>query len=189
MSIAIIIDLIIIAIIALCTFIGYKQGLIKVAIKLVATIIAIILSLVLYKPISAVIINNTTFDEQIQKTIQDKLLPDSASDDEAASVDTNKISSIIVNSTENTVKSVSEAISIKIIELVVLIILYIAIKIALRIIALIADLISKLPVLDQINKLRWYCLWCFRRFPYCFCSICCYFISSSNDWRRVYGSN
>jgi len=51
----IIFDLIIIAIIGLATFIGYKQGLVKAAIKILSFFIAIIVALVLYKPIS----NNT----------------------------------------------------------------------------------------------------------------------------------
>ena len=51
------IDLILIAIIALFTFIGYKRGLIKVAFGLVSFILAIAISVVLYKPVSNFIIN------------------------------------------------------------------------------------------------------------------------------------
>ena len=54
------IDIIILFIIALTTFIGYKKGLIKVAFKLVSFVLAIIISVVLYKPISSFIINKTT---------------------------------------------------------------------------------------------------------------------------------
>ena len=45
-------DLIVLAIIALSTFIGYKKGLIKVAVKLCAFLIAIIVTLIFYKPVS-----------------------------------------------------------------------------------------------------------------------------------------
>ena len=51
------IDLIILAIIALSTFIGYKKGLIKVAFGLVSFILAILLSVTLYKPVSNFVIN------------------------------------------------------------------------------------------------------------------------------------
>lgn len=153
MSLAIIIDLIIVAIIALCTFIGYKQGLIKVAVKLVATIVAIILALILYKPISTLIINNTGIDEQIQTSITNKLIPENSSKAEKSVINTESLPDLIVSHSENTVNSISEVISIKLIELVVIVILYVAIKIVLRFITLLADLIAKLPVLNQINKL------------------------------------
>ena len=54
---SIIFDIAVIAIIALCTFIGYKQGLVKSAIKILSFFIAIIVAVVLYRPISNLIIN------------------------------------------------------------------------------------------------------------------------------------
>lgn len=152
MTIALIIDLIILGIIALCTFIGYKQGLIKVAIKLVATILAIVIALILYKPISSFIIDNTQIDNQIQTTITNKLLPDNNTE-ESTILDTSSLPDLIISSTENTVNSISEVISVKLIELVVLIIIYLITKIVLRFITVLADLIAKLPILKQINKL------------------------------------
>ena len=59
------IDIILIAIIALTTFIGYKRGLIKVAFKLISFLLAIVIAVVLYKPISNFIINNTQIDDTI----------------------------------------------------------------------------------------------------------------------------
>jgi len=153
MALAIIIDLIIVAIIALCTFIGYKQGLIKVAVKLVATIIAIIIALMLYKPVSTLIIDNTSIDEQIQTSITNKLIPEDAPETEETLINTESLPDLIVSSSENTVKSISEIISTKLIELIVIVILYLVVKIVLKFITLLADLIAKLPVLNQVNKL------------------------------------
>jgi len=153
MTIAIIIDLIIIAIIALSTFIGYKQGLIKVAVKLVATIIAIVVAITLYKPISSLIIDNTNIDEQIQSSITNKLIPEGSSETDELSLNTDSLSDLIISSSENTVNSISEVISIKLIQLIVIILLYIIVKILLKFITLLADLIAKLPILNQINKL------------------------------------
>ena len=62
---ALIIDLIIVAIILLFTFLGYKRGLIKVAIKLCTFFIAIIIAFILYKPIANVVIKNTEIDNKI----------------------------------------------------------------------------------------------------------------------------
>ena len=70
---SVVLDLIVILIIALFTFIGYKQGLIKTAIKITSFFIAIIIALVLYKPVSALIIKNTTIDDKIESTIIEKI--------------------------------------------------------------------------------------------------------------------
>ena len=70
---AIILDLIIIGIIALSTFLGYKQGLIKVAFKIVSFFIAIVITLILYRPVTNLVINNTTWDETIESVIYEKL--------------------------------------------------------------------------------------------------------------------
>ena len=59
---SLIIDLIIIAIVLLFTFLGYKRGLIKVAIKLCTFFIAIIVAFMLYKPIANIVIDNTVYD-------------------------------------------------------------------------------------------------------------------------------
>ena len=65
----IVIDIILIAIVLLSTFLGYKKGLVKLGANLFAGIIAIILTLVLYRPVSDIIIKNTTIDEKIENAI------------------------------------------------------------------------------------------------------------------------
>ena len=67
--IGIIFDIILVAIIALNIFICYRKGLVKLAVGLIAVLAAIIISIVLYKPVSNIIIENTEFDEKIENTI------------------------------------------------------------------------------------------------------------------------
>ena len=67
------IDLIVLALIALSTFIGYKKGLIKMAFGLISFILAISLSIVLYKPVSNFVIEYTTLDDYIEQTISERL--------------------------------------------------------------------------------------------------------------------
>ena len=57
------IDGIVIIFILLCVFIGYKKGLVKVGIRLVSFLVAIIITFILYRPISEMIINYTQIDE------------------------------------------------------------------------------------------------------------------------------
>ena len=70
---AIIIDLIVIAILALSIFLGYKKGLIGVAFKILSFLIAIVITLILYRPVSSFIINNTNFAKNIENIIVQKL--------------------------------------------------------------------------------------------------------------------
>ena len=68
----VIVDLIIIAIVALSTYLAYKKGLVALAIKLCAVVISIVITLLLYKPVSNLIINTTSIDETIQNAILEK---------------------------------------------------------------------------------------------------------------------
>jgi len=75
---SILVDLIIIAIIALCTFVGYKRGLIKASIRILSFFIAIAIALLLYRPVAGVIINHTGLGESIQGRIVTNILPEGA---------------------------------------------------------------------------------------------------------------
>ena len=65
----IILDLILIAIFALSIFLGYKKGLIGVVFGLCAFLVSIVLTFILYIPITNAVINNTDFDEKIEEFI------------------------------------------------------------------------------------------------------------------------
>ena len=65
----IILDVIVIAIFALNIFICYKKGLVRLAVGLIAVLTAIVLSIILYKPISNLVIKNTGLDKKIENVI------------------------------------------------------------------------------------------------------------------------
>ena len=69
---SIIIDLIIVLIMLLFIFLGYKRGLVKVAFKLCTFFIAIIVAFVFYKPVAKLVIANTNIDETIETAITRK---------------------------------------------------------------------------------------------------------------------
>ena len=142
----IVVDLIIVAIILLSTFLAYKKGIITLAIQLVAVVIAIVLTLILYKPVSNVIINVTGIDETIQNAILE----------EANNIMTNgeEGSNQVVESIQNNMlPETARTISINIIEGAIILILYIVIRIILRFVTALANLVSKLPILNQLNQL------------------------------------
>ncbi|MDO5555968.1 MAG: CvpA family protein [Clostridia bacterium] len=149
----IILDLIVVGIIALFTFLGYKQGLVKSAIKILSFFIAIIVSLILYKPVSNVVINNTSIDENIKNVIIEKIKPDGVEQNEEVSIQ-NSITNKMIGAANNTIEEIANVFSVKLIEICVLLLLYIIIKIVLKFVSALTDLITKLPVLKQINKFR-----------------------------------
>ena len=67
------IDIFIVLFMMLSIFIGYKRGLIKVGIRLFALIIALLLTIILYKPIARVVMDKTQLDENISNTIYSKI--------------------------------------------------------------------------------------------------------------------
>ena len=65
-------DIFILAILVLSIFIGYKKGLVSLIFSFCAFIIAIILTWILYTPVTNFIIENTDFDENIENFIIEK---------------------------------------------------------------------------------------------------------------------
>ena len=145
------VDLIIIAIILLFTFIGYKRGLIKIAFGLCTFIIALIVATVLYKPVSSFVINNTEIDEKIQETITEKILPEGLSETTEIELDED-VSNILIKNGVTTIQDISVTFSTKIIETVVLLAIFILAKIILKFVTILADAVAKLPILNQFNK-------------------------------------
>ena len=66
----IIVDLVIVLIIGLCIFTGYKKGLAKCLLKLVTTIIALFIAVALFRPFTDFVVKNTIIDENIQLSLE-----------------------------------------------------------------------------------------------------------------------
>ena len=152
----IIFDIILVAIIALNVFICYRKGLVKLAVGLIAVIVAIIVSVVLYKPVSNIIIENTEIDENIENTIIENF---SAETDEEEDTDNGfmkymeKYVNDSINKTRNQiVLEASNVIATKVINICVFLGVFIVARIVLILLTFIADIIMSLPILKQFNK-------------------------------------
>lgn len=141
-----IVDFIIVLIIAISTFLAYKKGLVVVAIQLVAAVIAVLITLVLYKPVTSLVVNLTSIDETIQNQILER------ANDAIENQNENK-DKVIESIQKNMLPETARTISINVIQGAVIIILYAIMRIALRFITAIANWISKLPILNKFNKL------------------------------------
>lgn len=146
----IIVDLIVVGIIALFTFLGYKQGLVKGAIKIVSFFIAVVVAFALYKPVSSLVINNTSIDDNIKNGIIGKIGLEQNAKVQIEDDLTNKM----LGEANNTVAEIANTFTVKLIETGTFLVLFVVIKIALKFISALSDLITKLPILKQINKLR-----------------------------------
>ena len=105
-------DIAVIAIIALSTFIGYKQGLVKSAIKILSFFIAIVVALVLYKPVSGIIIKTTSVDDNIKNAMIEKIKPDGVEENQEVVVEENLAFKLIGNAT-NTIEGIADAFALK----------------------------------------------------------------------------
>lgn len=141
------IDIIVLVIIALFTFIGYKKGLINVAFKLISFVLAIVISLILYKPLSNFIINKTTLDDKLEVTIQDRLSSDVSKEEKD-----NILSNYYTHAKNASVSVLASNISKTIVNISCVLIVFIISKIILLFFKFGADLIAKLPIIKQFNS-------------------------------------
>lgn len=153
-----IVDIIIIAIIALFTFWGYHRGLIGVAFKILTFFVAILVALFLYQPVSNLIIKNTDVDENIENSIIEKF--SSKENEQIKEEDLENMSQVVVNYIKNytseaqdaTVSMVAKQVSIVSINVVVAIGLFILTKLILIIFRAISKILAELPIIKQFDK-------------------------------------
>lgn len=134
-----ILDGIIVIFILLSAFLGYRKGLITLGIQLVAFLVALVISLILYRPIAGIIINSTQIDENLQTTIQENIQNLEESEENSL------INGIVEQGASN--------LAINIIYGATLLILFIISRIVLIFISALANIVAKLPILKQFNKL------------------------------------
>lgn len=140
-----IIDIVIIAIVVLSIFLGYKKGLVALSIQLFAFIIAVVITFILYQPVTNFIVNATGIDEAIQNAILEKANDIIQEDSEMSNTIVEEVKNDMLPETARTI-------SINIITFVVVILLFLIVKIGLRFVTALANVVTKLPILKQANE-------------------------------------
>lgn len=153
----IILDIVIIAIFLLSVFLGYKRGLINVIFNLCAFILAIVVTWILYTPVTNFVVNNTQLDESIKSVIIEKgVVPEDTTKDEEKDEVSKYIDQYVsktVNSTRNeVVKSTADIIAEKTVAIIVAIGLFIVVRIALLLLRFVANGLAELPIIKQFNE-------------------------------------
>ena len=143
----IIIDILIVAFLALSVFLGYKKGLVSLAIKLCAFIIAILITFILYRPIGNLIINTTSIDESIENSIYNRVTETMQKDssDELTS-------DLIESAKQGMLEQSARELAINIVYAGTAIVLFIIVRIILIFVNTLANLIAKLPIIKQANE-------------------------------------
>lgn len=161
---AIVVDLIILGIILLSAYLGYRKGLIGVAFKIVSFLIAIVITLLLYKPVTNLVIQHTTWDEQLEEFIVEKFANTKTSengtiqkeDTDMPEVIVGYINSMIKNTVDNSkeaiINTISHGLTINIIQLVVMLLLFVITRLLLIFAKAILELISEIPIIKQCNE-------------------------------------
>lgn len=170
----IILDIIIVLILFLNIYFGYKKGLIKVAFNAFAFLIAIIATLILFNPIATLVIKNTEIDENIksiivsnfnktpkdEKNMQHNDKIEINVDNSSKEKDTNiisiyindKIKDLTNEAKEKTIETIATNISEKIVKVIIAIALFIAIRVLIILLKFLSESISDLPIIKQFNK-------------------------------------
>ena len=168
---AFVVDIIILAIMITCIFLGYKKGLIGVAVNILGFFIALIIAFILYAPISNFIINNTSIQPTLKEAISETVAPyvinaeENKEDTKEAENNSPKVMTDYINGfiekekqqveqkEKDIINNVSETVANNLIKIAVGILVFIVAKIALLFVKVLAKFISDLPIIGQVNKI------------------------------------
>ena len=157
----IIVDLVIVLIFVLCILLGYKRGLAGCLIKVLSFFIALAVAIVLFKPTSAIVTSTTQVDENIQTSIVNVFEKEEEKKDDEKDENKSPIMEYITDKAEEVteekkkevVTNAAKDISIKIIDVLCFIAIFIIARIVLLFIKALTDLITKLPIIKQCDKI------------------------------------
>ena len=152
----IILDIVILAILALSIFFGYKKGLIGVVFNLCAFIVAIIITWILYTPVTNAIIKNTEIDDNIKNAIVEKGFiknDDKKEEQDGVNKYINEyVTTPISNTANDVVEETAKVVSEKVVAIGVAILLFIVVRIGLILLKFVIEGIARLPIIKQFDK-------------------------------------
>lgn len=161
----ILVDLIIIAIVAITIFINYKRGLVNVIIGFASLLISIVIVFLLYKPVTNFVVSSFEWDDSIKNNIETTLkgtgvdsgnVTIKAESQTAPEIVVNKINSYIEEATREQKDNISEYVAEKVTYLImtlgVIIVLFILSNFLLLFLKLFSNALTELPIIKQFNK-------------------------------------
>lgn len=157
---AVIIDIVIVAIIALCLFLGYRRGLTGSLLKILSFVLAIVIAFILFKPVSNLVINHTNWDDSLKTSIEQFITEKTSTPEEKSSLPQVIVDYIdetmaqsVNEAKEVAIENTAQSVTNLIVNAGVWIAVFIIARILLIFIRFITALIAKLPVIKQFDKL------------------------------------
>lgn len=150
-------DLILIAIVMVFVIIGYVKGLTGSLIKLASFIVAVVLALILYKPLSNVVMQKTQIDEKIETAIIQNFGKTENQNEEnmpttlVESIN-NKIEKETTDARNEIVEKTAKSTTLTIMRVGTAIAIYLAVRLVLFIVSVLAKGITQLPLLKEVDK-------------------------------------
>lgn len=154
----IVVDLIVIAIIALCIILGYVRGLTGSLIKILSFVLSIVIAFVLFIPISNLVIENTQIDESLEQSIREMIIGNEQNEESnMPEAITDYIGQRVEQAADDAKTAVVDSTARDVAETIVKagtwVVLFIIARILLIFLKFITALIAKLPVIKQFDKL------------------------------------
>lgn len=161
----IIIDLIIVAIFIVCIGIGYFKGLTGSLLKIVSFVLALVIAFVLFKPVANFIVDHTNWDENLEQSIKEMLIKENEPEEKEQIQEEQSMPDVITNYINEAiekagtdaknaiVESTAREVAVTIINTGVLISLFLISRIILLLVKGLAELLTKLPVIKQFDKI------------------------------------
>lgn len=160
--------LLVIAIIGIATFIGYKKGLIKIVLSMISIVVTLVAVSIFTPIISDFIKENTSAYEKVCETVEEHFVIEDVIDSASQQniIDSLEIPAVIKDflKDNNTIEKYEElgvqtfnnyivsTIADVIFNMIVFAISFVIVFIAIRIIFAAINLLSKLPVINEVNK-------------------------------------
>ena len=157
----IVLDVVILSILVLSIILGYRKGLIGVAFNLCAFLLALIITWILYTPITNIIINNTEIDDGIRNSIIEKgVIKTKEEQEKKGNEEDNIVNQYIdkyvtepaTTAANDAIEETARVVSEKVVAIGVAIGLFIIVRIGLILLKFVAEAIAKLPIIKQFNK-------------------------------------
>ena len=157
----VILDLIVLILILLFVAVGAKKGLTVCLVNIFSLLIALVLAFLLCRSVGDVFIKNTSLDDNIKNTIYENLNVNIGENFDVNSSNLPDNMKKYINETmknaNNTkveaLHSLSEEIAKQVIYVICFIAIFIIVRILLVVVKILSNIINKLPVLSQIDKL------------------------------------
>lgn len=148
----------VIGVLALSGLYGYKRGFVRIVLSMAAMLITFVLSALLTVPISAMLAAATPIDENIEKSVSGLVAENGVVDEKTISNLNlpDQIEEILIEGSKKAATGFNEyivsTVSNLILKAITFFVLIIVVYIIVRIVIYMLDFISRLPLINSINK-------------------------------------